>query len=150
MVWKLEAGVSQEGGSIELRGWDWLCLVRANIPVLWYLRSRPIPCHGWRTFQGSYFLVFFAYLPMVSPSSHLATCPGLPCLAGDGWLSIARLRHIDDDYRPDAAMTSDAGGRMGARPWVARADSPDVSTAVDLFPHSLGVLPPSLPPPPTT
>lgn len=44
------------------------------------------------------------------------------------------LRHIDDLYRPDAAMTSDAGWMDGARRWVARAGFPDVSTAVDLFP----------------
>lgn len=49
-------------------------------------------------------------------------------------LLIVHLRHIDDCYRPDAAMTSDAGWQDGPRRRVARAGAPDVSTAVDLFP----------------
>lgn len=54
-----------------------------------------------------------------------------------GIFGSIHLRHIDDCYRPDTAMTSDAGWMDGARRRVARADLPRAPLlAFDLFPHS--------------
>lgn len=132
--------VTGGGGSIGTVGWDWLCLRRGLIYQS-TLRSRPrqLPCPG-STSKGATRLPNYG-VTVVAPALEpaLAVPVALPCPAfpaGDGWLltPIVHRRHNDDCYRPDAAMTSDAGGRMGARPMVARAVLPIVSTAVDLFP----------------
>ena len=66
-------------------------------------------------------------------------------MAGCAQLAGVYLRHIDAYYRPDAAMTSDAGGGLGAQTQSGLCYFSDGSTAVDLFP-TLSAFPPSLAP----
>ena len=128
----LEAGVSQEGGALGVIEMGMgLALLLSGLIYLYVVEPCPsAPPKGATTRN----------LPMVSPSpsSHLATRPGsgtCPALlaAGSRWLARPILRHTDDCYRPDAAMTSDAGCRMGLdAEWPVLFS--DGSTADDLFP----------------